>query len=117
MRNCSACEKPIWGLKGGGFKCGVCSQFFHPACKDSIEGQRKCVQRKKLDFSLKKLTYLQEVAVVPFVNSLHVAASSSSQVSGAMVSFDSSTSVRVLGNQVLPLGSEQVASLSRGVVA
>ncbi len=74
MRNCSKCEKAIWGIKGSGVKCATCAQSFHLECKESIVGQRQCVVRKKLDFSLKKLTYLQEVSVIPFAApSLHVA--------------------------------------------
>lgn len=43
--------------------------------------QRLCPRRKKLDFSLKKLTYLQEVLVIPFNPDLHVA----SVVSGELL--------------------------------
>jgi hypothetical protein len=46
-----------------------------------IAMQRLCPRRKKLDFSLKKLTYLQEVLVIPFNPDLHVA----SVVSGELL--------------------------------
>jgi hypothetical protein len=84
MRNCGKCEKAIWGIRASGFKCAHCGQCFHPECRDSIQGQRQCLQRKKLDFSLKKLTYLQEVAVIPYSQSLHVAGSSGSSITNSM---------------------------------
>lgn len=73
MRNCGQCDKAIWGLSKSGYRCSDCNQCFHPQCMKQISGQRQCPRRKKLDFSTKKLTYLQEVLVIPYTPSLHVA--------------------------------------------
>ncbi len=73
MRNCAQCEKAIWGLTKSGVRCTECGSCFHNHCQKQIVVQRLCPRRKKLDFSLKKLTYLQEVLVIPFNPDLHVA--------------------------------------------
>jgi hypothetical protein len=73
MRNCAHCEKAIWGLTKSGVRCTECGCCFHTHCHKPIVMQRLCPRRKKLDFSLKKLKYLQEVIVIPFNPDLHVA--------------------------------------------
>lgn len=65
LRNCSKCEKAMWGIKASGYRCTFCGACFHHDCHAVAVKQRQCMQRKKLDFSLKKLTYLQEVTVIP----------------------------------------------------
>jgi hypothetical protein len=73
LRNCAECEKAIWGFSKSGVRCAECGNSFHTHCSKHVLGQRKCPRRKKLDFSLKKLTYLQEVLVIPYNPDLHVA--------------------------------------------
>ena len=77
-RSCAECDKAIWGLSKSGFRCSECSSSFHNQCMKQVANQRLCPRRKKLDFSLKKLTYLHEVFVIPFTPDLHVATPSMS---------------------------------------
>lgn len=79
-RNCAHCEKAIWGLTKSGVRCSECGSCFHTHCQKPIAMQRLCPRRKKLDFSLKKLTYLQEVLVIPFNPDLHVASVASGKI-------------------------------------
>lgn len=65
LRNCSKCEKAMWGIRASGYRCTFCGACFHNDCHAIAVKHRQCMQRKKLDFSLKKLTYLQEVTVIP----------------------------------------------------
>jgi hypothetical protein len=90
-RNCAHCEKAIWGLTKSGVRCTECSSCFHTHCHKPIVMQRLCPRRKKLDFSTKKLTYLQEVLVIPFNPDLHVAASASATPTVSFKDFREST--------------------------
>ena len=102
MRNCIECEKSVWGLTKSGWKCTECGAVFHNHCMKLISGQRRCPRRKKLDFSLKKLSYLQEVDVIPFNPNLHVAPTSNT----------SSTSLKPIANDSYNNGKSPRRSLN-----